>query len=101
MLRVVTAAALAVALLVAGLGIYDHQHIQRSINRDKARARTASRGQSRIHKQEDKQQSRDILFGSVAGVAVVITLGAAGVTRRRASRSARQHRSSESPRATA
>lgn len=82
MLRVVTVAALAVALLGAGLGVYDHQHIQRSIDRARARASTAPRAQSRgLHKQENKQQSRDILFGTIAGLGLVIALSSAVLIR--------------------
>ena len=97
MLRVLAVAALVVALVSAGLGVYDHQHIQRTINRDKARASAAIRARSRLHKQEDKQQSRDILFGSAAGVAFLIALSAAGLTRRRTTRRAPQPQTAEPP----
>lgn len=81
MLRVVVVTGLLIAVAGAALGIYDHQRIQRTINHDRTRISTSSRASSRLHQEEDKQNSRDILFGVVAGAGVLIALGAVGRTR--------------------
>lgn len=77
----IVVAALVVAVAAVVLGIYDHQRIQHIINRDRNRA--ASHAVSRLHQEENKQQSRDILFGVIAGLGVLIALGAAGRARSR------------------
>lgn len=71
-----------VAIAGAAVGIYDHQRIQHQINRT---SKTSVKASTRLHKQKTKQKSRDITFGVITGVGVLIAVGAASRGRRRAS----------------
>jgi hypothetical protein len=80
MIRVVALFGVVLAVAGAAVGIYDHQRIQHDINRI---SKTAAKASTRLHRQKNKQESRDILFGAITGVGVLIAVGAAGISRAR------------------
>jgi hypothetical protein len=80
MLRLVALFGVILAAAGAGLGIYDHQRIQQHITRI---SKTAPKASTRLHRQKNKQESRDIVFGALTGVGVLIAIGAAGISRAR------------------
>lgn len=69
-----------VAVAGATLGVYDHQRIQHQINRT---SKTTLKASGRLHRQKHKQETRDILFGVITGVGLLIAIGAASASRGR------------------